>query len=171
MFIYRHVDNPNDNTKELNNLLDTFDLSQHISGPTHNRGHTLDLFITKGFESSLLSANDVALSDHLCIFLELKITPVPLIRSQTVKKRHINESTSTLFMEAFSLAPTLSSASVNDLLDNFNSKSLKAIDAVAPTRTKLISGKKKAPWRNAPSVKTKKKIVEKLSANGGKLNL
>jgi len=26
----------------------TFDLTQHVHGPTHNRGHTLDLLISKG---------------------------------------------------------------------------------------------------------------------------
>lgn len=34
-----HVDNPNDNNaKELNNLLDTFGLSQHVSRPTQTKG-------------------------------------------------------------------------------------------------------------------------------------
>ena len=167
-----HIDNPSDNnTIELNNLLDTFGLSQHVSGLTHNRGHTLDLFITKGLKSSFVSASDVALSDHLCIFLEMNITPIILTQSRTVKKRHINESTSALFMEAISLTPTLPSASVNDLLDNFNSTTLKAIDAVAPSRIKLISGKKKAPWRNAPSVKQQKKECRKAERKWRKTKL
>ena len=153
-----HIDNiSNNNTKELNILLDTFGLLQHVSEPTHNRGHTLDLFITRGIELSSVSVIDVALSDHFCIFVELNITPAIHIRTQTVKKRHINESTSALFMETISLSPSFSSASVNNLLDNFHSKILNVIDAVAPIRVKSISGKKKAPWRNAPSVKSMKK--------------
>ncbi|KAF7644646.1 hypothetical protein LDENG_00218380, partial [Lucifuga dentata] len=44
-----HIDNPNDNTaKEFCALLDTFELLQHVTGPTHTRGHTLDLVISKG---------------------------------------------------------------------------------------------------------------------------
>ena len=167
-----HIDKLNDNnTKELIDLLDTFDLSQHISGPTHNRGHTLDLFITRGLESSFLSAIDTALSDHFCIFLEMHVTPIALSQPQTIKKRHLNEATCTLFMEAFSQAPTIPSESVNDLLDNFNSKTLKAIDAVAPLKTKVISGKKKAPWKNSLSVKEKKRESRKAERKWRKTKL
>ncbi|KAM4592398.1 uncharacterized protein PAE49_010282 [Odontesthes bonariensis] len=44
-----HMDNNMDtNAKELCSLLDTFGLLQHVNGPTHTRGHTLDLVISKG---------------------------------------------------------------------------------------------------------------------------
>ena len=37
----------NTHTIRFNNVLEGFDLSQHITGPTHRVGHTLDVFITK----------------------------------------------------------------------------------------------------------------------------
>ncbi len=44
-----HISNPKDSTSmEFSVLLDSFSLSQHMSEPTHNRGHTLDLIISKG---------------------------------------------------------------------------------------------------------------------------
>lgn len=130
-----HLDHPNDNnTKELNTLLDTFDLLQHVSGPTQR--HTLDLFTTKGVKSTFLSASNIALSDHFC-FLEMEIKP------QSIRKRHITEGTSTLFMDAISHSPTLSPASVNHPLQVFNVKILKAIDKVAPIKNGTISGGKK----------------------------
>lgn len=44
-----HIDNPQDRgAKELYCILDSFGLSQHVTEPTHNRGHTLDLLISKG---------------------------------------------------------------------------------------------------------------------------
>ena len=60
-----HVDNLTDGcAKELLNILDNFGLSQHVTEPTHNRGHILDLIISKGLNISEVVVNDVALSDH-----------------------------------------------------------------------------------------------------------
>jgi len=35
---------------------------------------------------------------------------------------------------------------VNELTDKFNSKISNIIDSIAPTKVKVISGKKKSPW-------------------------
>ena len=41
-----HLDDLGDNdTKKFMDLLETFSLSQHVSGPTHLLGHTLDLVV------------------------------------------------------------------------------------------------------------------------------
>ena len=49
------------NAKELSALLDTFGLLQHVKGPTHTRGHTLDLVISKGVDISSVDVKDLAL--------------------------------------------------------------------------------------------------------------
>ena len=60
-----HVDKPEDRSaKELCYVLEHFGLSQHVNQPTHNKGHTLDLLISKGLDISNLSVSDVGLSDH-----------------------------------------------------------------------------------------------------------
>ena len=43
-------------------LLDTFNLTQHIQGPTHSHGHTPDLVITKGLNVST-NVMDLAVSE------------------------------------------------------------------------------------------------------------
>ncbi len=59
-----HTDNAEiKTTKEIITVLNTFDLSQHVHGPTHNRGHTLDLLITRGLNISSIIIKDVALSN------------------------------------------------------------------------------------------------------------
>ena len=166
-----HVDNPNDNfAKDLINLLDTFDLLQIVSGPTHCRGHTLDLVITRGVKSSSVLTTDVALSDHYCIFFEMEISPESTNRSHTVKRRHINAGTSARFIEGLSFSPP-TSASVNDILENFNSTILNAIDSVAPVRSSTLSNKIKAPWRNSASVRSKKNSCRKAERKWRKTNL
>ncbi len=39
-----------------------------MHGPTDNRGHTLDLLISRDLSNSFIVIEDVALSDHFCIF-------------------------------------------------------------------------------------------------------
>ncbi len=58
----------------LANILNTFDLIQHVHGPTHNGGHTLDLLISRGLKISSIVIKDVALSDHFCIFFDILIS-------------------------------------------------------------------------------------------------
>ena len=169
-----HVDNTEDNrAKELSVLLDVFELQQHVKPPTHNRGHTLDLIITKGLDISNVTVTDIALSDHFCIFFDIAVFPSTQTIPETIFKRHINENTNALFVEAFTLAPlkTSISTSVNDLLHDFKLKITKTIDDVAPIRSKCISGKQKAPWRTAPSVKTQKRECRKAERRWRKSNL
>lgn len=53
--------------------------------------------------------------------------------------------------------PTLHWVSVNELVDNFNVKITNIIDAIAPTKVKVVPGKNKSPWRNATLVKIEKR--------------
>ena len=169
-----HIDKSEDKrAKELSALLDVFGLQQHVKHPTHNRGHILDLIFTKGLNIFNVIVTDIALSDHSCIFFDMSISPVTQILSETITKRHFNENTNALFMEAISLAPTTTpiSTSVNDRLQDFNSKIKKAIDVIAPIRVKSISGKQKAPWRTAPAVKEQKRKCHKAERRWRKSNL
>ena len=48
-----HIDNAeNKTTKEMITVLNTFDLIQHVHGPTHKGGHTLDLIISRALNIS-----------------------------------------------------------------------------------------------------------------------
>ena len=81
-----------------------------------------------------------------------------------VTKRYVTESTSDIFIEAFSSTPPLTRFSVDDLVHHFTSKIEDVIDAMAPTKVKVVPGKKKSPWRNATLVKMEKKVVSKSKA-------
>ena len=152
-----HVDNNKDsNAKELSALLDTFGLFQHVKGPTHTRGHTLDLVISKGVNISSVDVKDLALSDHFCVFFDLQIIPNVQLTSVSVKRRYINENTSAKFIDAIAMSPTVSAESVDELLDKFNWKISNIMDVVAPIKTKTTLIRKKTPWRNTMMVKALK---------------
>lgn len=154
-----HVDNVKDGcAKELLNILDIFGLSRHVTDPTHNKGHTLDLIISKGLNISDAVVTDVALSDHYCVPFKMTI-PASISKgeAEVMRKRSININTCTLFTQAFTPSPVLPSASVNDLANSFSSSVITVMDAIALIKTKVISGRKKSPWRNATLVKAQKR--------------
>jgi len=48
-----HVDNLEDReTKELYCVFENYGLTQHVTGPTHIKGHTLDLIVSRSFKYS-----------------------------------------------------------------------------------------------------------------------
>ena len=59
----------NTDARRFNNIIEFFNLKQHVNGSTHKNGHTLDLIITRSEESFVTDVvvNDPALSDHLAV--------------------------------------------------------------------------------------------------------
>ncbi len=132
-----------------------------MHGPTHNRGHTLDLLISRGLNISSIVIKDVALSDHFCIFFDILISVTTESRSVSVRRRCINENTSVLFMETISLTPSISADSVDLLLDSFNSKVKNVIDDIAPVQVSKKTGRKKLSCRKSTAVQSMKRQCRK----------
>ncbi len=132
-----------------------------MHGPTHNRGHTLDLLISRGLNISSTVIKDVALSDHFCIFFDILISVTTESRSVSVRKRCINENTSVLFMKAISLTPSISADSVDLLLDSFDSKVKNVIDDIALIKVSKKNGRQKSFWRKSTAVQNMKRQCRK----------
>ncbi len=77
------------NACHFNDLLQSFGLKQHVVGPTHRSGHTLDLVITRS-EDALLHRPplvDTMMSDHWSILFTVRIRkPAPVMRRVTFRK-------------------------------------------------------------------------------------
>uniref|UniRef100_A0A8C6WDV8 Reverse transcriptase domain-containing protein n=1 Tax=Neogobius melanostomus TaxID=47308 RepID=A0A8C6WDV8_9GOBI len=156
-----HVDVTNDrHAKELNAVLEMFGLTQHVSEVTHNKGHTLDLVITKGVNISNVNVVDAALSDHFCVFFDLSVTPKPVVGPGVIQRRHINDKTGTQFMEMirFENPPC---SNVDNLLDSYTSSVLNVLDTIAPVKVKMVNNRQKAPWRSEDSVRAQKRECRK----------
>ena len=69
-----HLDDSNitDATK-LHNLLESFNLKQHVATPIHSRGHILDLIITRS-EDDLVDGIVVRDPDHFAVHCTLKLS-------------------------------------------------------------------------------------------------
>ncbi len=57
-----------------------------MHGPTHNRGHTLDLLISRGLNISSIVFKDVAFSDHFSIFFDILISVTTESRLVSVRR-------------------------------------------------------------------------------------
>ena len=53
-----HVDSSNNESKGFLDILNANGLTQHVTSPTHQKGHTLDLVITRE-QSNLLSGSPI----------------------------------------------------------------------------------------------------------------
>lgn len=161
-----HVDVANDrHAKELSAILETFGLMQHVAEPTHNRGHTLDLVITKGVAISNVTVVDVALSDHFCVFFDLSVTPKPAAGPTVIQSRQINDKTRTQFVEMIRFDDTACS-NVDNLLKCYTSSLLNVLDTIAPVKVRVVKNRQKAPWRNEDSVRAQKRLCRRPSGNG-----
>ena len=67
-----HIDNRSDPvSKDFLNLLNCLDFKQHVTQPTHNRGHTLDLVITHGLSTGV--------STWLCLTITVSFLTSPVL--------------------------------------------------------------------------------------------
>ena len=63
-----HVDvEANKFAADFIHLTESFNLRQHVTGPTHTHGHTLDLVFTLGLSLSALFIDELFVSDHKAI--------------------------------------------------------------------------------------------------------
>ena len=154
------MNNGNDSkARDFMNLLNSMDFTQHITEPTHNRGHTLDLVITKGLTTVISSVCDLALSDHFCIFFEALVPKVKNSAECSIRKRYLNSAAAENFKVIMNITstktPDAGPSCVNDLVTTLNIKLRTALDSVAPLKQKKVLAKQKAPWRNKEIIKLK----------------
>ena len=86
-----HIDDKNDrDASSMLELCDSLNLQQHVSGPTHIHGHTLDLILTRSSERTLADTpvTDYLVSDHYAILCSLH-TAKPSAQMKEITYRKI----------------------------------------------------------------------------------
>ncbi len=137
-------------SRDFVQLLDSFNLTQYVSGPTHKLGHTLDYV----FSVSNVTVSEAGLSDHWPVLFDSVITSSsPVNQSSTYLSRSINLFTALQFTEAYialtahSSVLAAQSISVDELTNSFNSTCLEILNVVAPLKSKKTKPKNQ-PWFN-----------------------
>jgi len=162
-----HWDNDDNNEKkELNLLLDTYNLHQHVSGSTHIKGHTLDLVITRTDDNCVLSTEvGELISDHNVIHCNLLCAKPPPTK-KTVTFRKLKSIDPATLSKAISESPLCKNTAdtLEPLVTQYQQELSTILDVLAPIRSKSFVERPLIPWINAEIIdcKKRKRKFEKL---------
>lgn len=136
--------------KEFLHVIDSFNLSQSVSKPTHKFGHTLDLVLSLGISITNIDIEEGYLSDHNPVVFNIQI-PSPFLNSKPPDRRArcLNPSTASDFTKAYSILPSLPfGLEINESMSLFNSTCNEIMELCAPL--KILKPKaKQQPWLNS----------------------
>ena len=158
------VDN---DTKKFMDLLETFSLSQHVSGPTHLSGHTLDLIITRLSDDVVLASpkGTFPISDHFIIQCPIGF-PWPALSCKELtfcKLKNIDIAKFSADIASSMLCASVNWDNIDALSDCFNMTLTDILDKHAPLKTRITINRPKISWFNddIKQLKHKRRRLEK----------
>ena len=147
-----HLDKPQDsNVSKFLDILDSANLLQHITTPTHKRGHTLDLLISRAEENLV---HDIKVlpdiySDHRVITSTLNYSKPPitdvLVTYRAVKNIDYNKLQSDI-AELFPNPDAFDGLRLETLVTTYHESLSSTYDKYAPIITRSIKYRPHAPW-------------------------
>ena len=147
-----HIDRQTDcDAKRFVSILDSFDLVQHVAGPTHRDGHTLDLVITRASEKELVSNCCVGqrISDHFAVHCNLALVK-PSLERKVISYRKTRSIDFDKFRQDLANSSLLSDSSdhadLDALVGAFNDTLSHLVDSHAPLKTRTITIRPHFPW-------------------------
>ena len=145
----------NPNTQKFLDLLDSFDLQQHVKQPTHRDGHTLDLSITHKLETLVKDEPtvDLFISDQAAVLTRLVLSRPGLSQKTTTyrKIKSINLDSFHSDIQASSLCDDKQFDTADDLdafVREYNSTLSALVDRHAPLKTHRRIIRPLVPWYN-----------------------
>ena len=116
-----HVESDECASKKFKDLLDLFDLEQHVVGPTHIMGHTIDVIITPNKTNYVtgIEVRQIDLSHHFLIDFKVKAANVINNTSKIITYRNLKNMDNVSFCNEFN-ERYLSSPVTNGLKDTLN---------------------------------------------------
>ena len=153
-------------TKAFCDVLRSFDLDQHVTLPTHSKGHVLDLLITKSCDSlvSNVAVLDTGISDHSWVHCKLN-GPKPHTVKKNITYRKIKSIDTDKFAADIKDSDLYSSKfnHVNDYVSTYNSVLKLTLDKHAPSISKTVTVHPNAPWydEDIDLAKKERRLAEK----------
>ncbi|XP_070550950.1 uncharacterized protein [Ptychodera flava] len=158
-----HVDDLRDrDALKFVDCLNSFGLEQHVQFSTHDKGHTLDLIITRSSDTFISTiTNDWLLpSDHASLhFNIMSNAPPPSTIMRTSRRlRNVNlDNLKEMLSSSLSILPS-DDKSATHMAENYNDLLRAAIDNLAPPVTKVFINKQRAPWYTIELIDERKKL-------------
>ena len=151
-----HVDQVEDvNAARLQQLLQSFGYVQHVSEPTHNAGHTLDLVITRSDVALTNLHVGAMISDHALIRFKLSMMKAMEVNVQTVTSRAWRRLSHDAFASDLAASrlcsnlDALSDMSVDDLAQLYRDVMTDILDRHCPVVTIRRRARPMTPWFDA----------------------
>ena len=146
-----HWNNPqNSETRQMMELLKSFNMLQHISGPTQIAGNTLDWILTRESDQFLKKAEVGSLiSDHHLIKCNLNLSKPPLPKEvrtfRSFKSLDIESFEQDISESELLNNPT---ADLDGLIRQYNNTFESILNKYAPLKTARITIRPIVPWFN-----------------------
>ena len=151
-FNFHFEKNTSSEVNRFKTMLSDHNLVQLIDRPTHEGGHTLDLFVVRAGSHAftLDRVQDLGLSDHCGIFSNLAFKR-PRRPKRTVSSRNLRAINSADFradVESFAekVSKQSDSTDVSHLVDMYNTDLREVMDRHAPLVTRQVTDRSSAPW-------------------------
>ena len=148
-----HVDDHSDKeAADFLSLIESFGLKQHVSGPTHRTGHTLDIVLTRDRDSlaPIVSSQDHCFVDHFPVFCDLSLT-TEYSRLQEVTYRKIKAINAGCFIRDVSASVLCSTSATTDIdadVALYNNTLSTIVNMHAPEKTRKIPARPQPGWYN-----------------------
>jgi hypothetical protein len=154
-----HLDNVNlSDIRKFDETLSDHGLVQHVQGATHNKGHTLDVVITRDNSTimqTMPSVRDPCLfdrngnpsGDHFALFTSFEISKPPKQRN-TVSYRKFNEINTTDLIQDLNTSKIVQNREglIVNVVNLYNSELSSIIDKHAPLKLKNIILRPSTEW-------------------------
>ena len=150
--------------------MDGFGLQQHVKGPTHKKGHTLDLIISRSVVAQdvalvwRVKVRDPCIADHFAVHCELLLQK-PRFGKKVVKFRKLRSIDIDSSCEDLRDSDLLlkSYSHLNTLVEQYHGTLLSILDKHAPEMQRQITVRPSAPWytQEVADEKNKRRILER----------
>ena len=149
------MDKDNSCVKKLFNLLETYNLVQHITEPTHRSQHLLDYIIS---DAELVNSAGVSdfVSDHCVLHASLVCTRSHPKRKQITFRPLKTIDHDLLSTDIGKIDFNLDSKNVDSIVDNYNTVFTSLLDKHAPLKTDYVVPRDVQPWMTEEIMSTRR---------------
>ena len=142
-----HMDEDSLYPCKFKDILDTFNIAQHVDRPTHIQGHTLDIIATFGGKPiiSNIESNAYDVSHHSLVDFHVLIVPEAK-HEKVITYRSLKQINSDRFSADVSGKLAISCQSFGDNVKKYNEVLSEILDEHAPVKTRTSKVVPHAPW-------------------------
>ena len=134
----------------FNSVLTSYGLEQHVKEPTHSKGHTLDLLITRGSDTLIqeITVKNMLISDHFWVHCSMSCSRPGVVRKR-LSYRNIKKIDLDSFRRDIANSPLSKPDEFDDvgkLVSTYNKVLSDILDKHAPLNERVFTIRPDAPW-------------------------